>query len=38
MYGYDCEKILGTGDKSLKKALDNNGNSFKYLKNKIKCF
>ena len=39
---YDCEKILGIGDKSLKKALDNNvaynGNSFKYLKNKIKCF
>ena len=39
---YDCGKILGIGDKSLKKALDNNviynGNSFKYLKNKIKCF
>jgi len=39
---YDCEKILGIGDKSLKKALENNvaynGNSFKYLKNKIKCF
>jgi hypothetical protein len=39
---YDCGKILSIGDKSLKKALENNvvynGNSFKYLKNKIKCF